>query len=325
MIKRKIMKAIIYRKYGGPEVLHQEEVKKPSPKDNEVLIRVKATAVNSGDIKLRKADPSAVRLFYGLIRPRKNILGSVFSGHVEEVGKDVRRFKVGDQVFGTTGVKMGTYAEYLCVAESSGIARKPQNISHTEAAVIPFGGNTALHFLRKAGIKDGQTVLVYGSSGAIGTAAVQIAKSFGAIVTAVCSTRNKKLVTLLGADKVIDYAKDELKDHNEQYDVVIDTVNKLPFKEANRLVSKAGKMILSAAGGSEMMRGLATNMTSNKQVIFGVAAVSPENMEVLASLVEQGKLRPVIDKTYATQSIQDAHRYVELGHKTGNVAVTMSN
>jgi len=220
------MKAAVYTQYGAPEVLQIEEVEKPVPKENEILLRIKSTAVNSGDWRLRKADPYAVRFFFGLRRPKIKILGSVFSGEVESIGSSVKNFKVGDLVFGHTDMSFGSYAEYNCLPATSSIALKPASISHNEAASIPFGGVTALHFIKKAEIKPGQKVLIVGASGAVGSAAVQLAKSFGANVTGVCSTSNIDLVKSIGADIVIDYTKEDFTQNGETYDVIFDTSNK---------------------------------------------------------------------------------------------------
>jgi len=220
------MKAVVYTQYGQPDVLQLKEVEKPVPGNNEILVRLKATAVNSGDVRLRKADPFAVRFVFGLLKPKIKILGSVFSGEVEEVGKDVKRFKAGDAVFGHTDMRFGAYAEYLSVRENGSIALKPAGITHTEAAVIPFGGVTALHFIKKADIKPGNKVLVIGASGAVGSAAVQLAKSFGAIVTGICSAANGALVTALGADKVIDYTKEDFTKMEHNYGEDDETGNK---------------------------------------------------------------------------------------------------
>jgi NADPH:quinone reductase-like Zn-dependent oxidoreductase len=250
------MRAAVYFQYGPPDVLRLKDVEKPTPKENEILLRVKATAVNSGDWRLRKADPFAVRFIFGLIRPKINILGSVFSGVVESVGEDVKLFKVGDIVFGHTDMSFGSYAEYKCLPENASIALKPANISHNEAAVIPFGGVTALHFIKKAMIKPGQKVLVIGASGAVGSAAVQLAKSFGAVVTGVCSSANIALVKSIGADKVIDYTKEDFNKNGETYDVIFDTVKAISVSRSIKSLNKNGRLILSAAGMTDMLQGL---------------------------------------------------------------------
>jgi len=318
------MKAIVYTQYGSPEVLQLKEVEKPLPKDNEILLSVKATAVNSGDLRLRKADPWAVRLFFGLMKPKTNILGSVFSGEVESVGKDVRLFKIGDEVFGHTDMRFGAYASYISLSENGTLALKPKSLTHTEAAVIPFGGTTAFHFIKKAAIQPGQKVLIYGASGAVGSAAIQLAKHFGAEVTGVCSTANMDLVKSLGADNVIDYTKEDFAGSGEVYDVIIDTVNKISFSSGVKSLTKNGLLILSAAGVSEMLQGFWTSMTSSKKVVTGVISHTAEDIDFLKKLVEAGKLKPVIDKTYPLEEMAKAHAYVELGHKKGNVAVTLA-
>ena len=317
------MKAIVYTKYGSPEVLTLKDIEKPTPKDNEILVKVKATAVNSGDWRLRKADPYAVRLFFGLIKPKINILGGVLSGEIEAVGKDVKRFKVGDQVFGSSALSsgFGAYAAYKCLSEDAVLALKPMNITHTEAAVIPFGAITALHFIKKAGIMPGQKVLIYGASGAVGSAAVQLAKHFGAHVTGVCSTVNMDLVKSLGADKVIDYTKEDFTKNEERYDVIFETVNKASFSHVLQSLTKKGILILSAAGMSEMIRGVWTSMTHSQKVLTGVNSESAEDMVFLKELIEAGKLKPVIDRTYSLEQMAEAHAYVEKGHKRGNVAI----
>jgi NADPH:quinone reductase-like Zn-dependent oxidoreductase len=317
------MKAIVYTHYGPPEVLQLKEVEKPLPKDNEILLKVKATAVNSGDWRLRKADPFAVRLFFGLMKPKINILGSVFSGEVERVGKDVKLFKIGDQVFGHTDMRLGAYAEYKCLPENGSLALKPDNLSHTGAAIIPFGGTTALYFIKKAAIKPGQKILIYGASGAVGSTAVQLAKYFGATVTGVCSTANIDLVKSLGADKVIDYTKEDFTQNDEMYDVIFDTVNKISFSSSLKSLNKNGLLILSAAGMSDMFQGFLTSMTSSKKVITGVISHTAEDIIFLKELIETYKLKPIIDKTYPLEQIAEAHAYVEKGHKKGNVAISL--
>lgn len=315
------MKAIVYTQYGLPEVLQLKETAKPTPKDNEILVRIKATAVNSGDLRLRKADPFAVRFFFGLRKPKINILGSVFSGEVEVVGKEVKRFKVGDQVFGHTDMRFGAYAEYKSLPESGTIALKPERLNHAEAAVIPFGGATALHFIKKVTIKPGQKVLVNGASGAVGSAAVQLAKHFGAQVTGVCSTANLDLVKSLGADQVIDYTNVDFTKNSEMYDVIFDTVNKVSFSGSIKCLNENGILILSAAGMSEMLIGIWTSMTSSKKVITGVVSHSAADIAFLKELIETNELKPVIDRTYPLERMGEAHAYVDKGHKKGNVAV----
>ena len=319
------MKAIVYTKYGSPDVLQLQEVAKPTPKDNEVLIKIFATTVTSGDCRVRKADPFAVRFFNGLTKPQKiTILGNELAGEIEEVGKNVKLFRKGDQVFGQAGMNLGANAEYLCLSEDAALAIKPANLTWEEAAVIPFGGNTALHFLKKGNIRSGQKVLIYGASGSLGTAAIQIAKHFGAEVTGVCSTTNIELVKSLGADNVIDYTNEDFTQSGQTYDIIFDTTGKSPFSgclkslKQNGIYLRAVHMALSS-----IVRGLWTSMTSSRKVIGGVATELKENLVFLKGLVEAGKLKPVIDRRYPFEQIAEAHRYVDNGHKKGNVAITV--
>ncbi|MGZ8524439.1 MAG: NAD(P)-dependent alcohol dehydrogenase [Chitinophagaceae bacterium] len=318
------MRAIIYTKYGPPGVLQLKEVEKPAPKDNEILIRVKATAVNSGDLRLRKADPFAVRFFFGLMKPRKNILGSTLSGEIEAIGKDVKLFKVGDFVFGSTGMSFGAYAEYKCLPADGSLAIKPINMTYEEAAAIPFGGITALHFIRKANIQSGQNVLINGASGSVGTAAVQLARYFGAKVTGVCSTANIEMVKSLGASEVIDYTKEDFTKNGKSYDVIFDTVDKISFSASLRSLNKNGILILGASGLRGMLQGLLTSMTNTRKIITGVVSEKTEDIIFLKELVEAGKMKAIIDKTYSLAQIAEAHEYVEKGHKKGNVAITLT-
>ncbi len=315
------MKAVVYKQYGSPEVLQLMDVEKPMPKNNEILLSIKATAVNSGDIRLRKADPFAVRFLSGLIKPKINILGSVFSGEVESIGKDVTFFKVGDYVFGHTDMRFGAYSEFKCFPENASLALKPANITHIEAATIPFGGTTALHFIKKADIKSGQKVLIVGASGAVGSTAVQLAKSYGAHVTGVCSTANLALVKSLGADEAIDYTKEDFTKNGETYDVIFDAVNTISISRSLKSLNKRGILILSAAGMSEMFQGLWISMTNSRKVWTGVISHKAEDIVFLKELIEAGKLKPIIDRTYPLVQIVDAHAYVEKGHKKGNVAI----
>jgi NADPH:quinone reductase-like Zn-dependent oxidoreductase len=317
------MKAAVYTHYGSPDVLQLKEVAKPAPKDSEILVRINATAVNSGDVRLRKADPLAVRLFFGLLKPKINRLGSVFSGEVESVGRLVKRFKAGDRVFGHSDMSLGTYAEYICVPEDGSLASKPTSITHNDAAAIPFGGVTALHFIRKAIIKPNQRILVVGASGAVGSAAVQLAKSYGAVVTAVCSTSNIDLVRSIGVDKVIDYTKEDFTENGEIYDVIFDTVNTITVSRSLKSLAENGVMILSAAGISEMLQGLWISMTSKRKVMTGVIGHNAADIILLRELIETGKFKAVIDRTYPLEQIVEAHAYAEKGHKKGNVTINI--
>ena len=317
------MKAAVYFQYGQPAVLQVKEVEKPVPGNNEILLRVMATAVNSGDVRLRKADPFAVRFIFGLIKPKINILGSVFSGEVESVGKDVTNFKTGDAVFGHTDMLFGAYAEYKSIPENGSLALKPAGVTHAEAAAIPFGGVTAWHFIKKANIKPGQKVLIVGASGAVGSAAVQLAKSLGAEVTAVCSTANIALAKSIGADKVIDYTQEDFTKNGEMYDVIFDTVKTIPVSRSLKSLNKNGVMILSAAGITEMLQGLWINKISNKRVLTGVISHTAAGIIFLKELLEAAKLKPVIDRSFPLDQIADAHAYVEKGHKKGNVIINI--
>lgn len=315
------MKAAVCTGYGAPEVLSLQQVPVPSVGADEIKVRVIATAVNSGDCRIRRADPFAVRLFFGLNKPRRGVLGGVFSGIVEEIGSQVHLFKVGDEVFGSTGMSFGAYAAYKVLPENATIALKPTLLTHAEAATIPFGATTALHFLRKANLKKGQQILVLGASGAVGTAAVQLAVYFGAEVTAVCSSSNIELVRSLGAKRVIDYKNDDYSKLGETYDVVFDTVNKDTF--ANRLgaVKRGGTLILGAAGVRDSLQALKAIVFRRQKILLGAIDESAPDLNFLKTLIEGSHLRPVIDRRYTLDQIVEAHRYVDAGHKKGNVSV----
>lgn len=317
------MKAAVYTQYGTPDVVQLKEVDKPMPKEHEVLVRIKATAVNSGDVRMRKADPFAVRFIFGFFTPRIPVLGAVFSGEVESVGKQVKAFKPGDQVFGHTDMRFGAHAEYICVAESGSVTLKPATLSHAEAATIPFGAVTALHFLKKAAIKPNQKVLIVGASGAVGSAAVQLARYYGARVTAVCSTGNRELVKSLGAERIIDYTKEDFTQQAETYDVIFDTVNSIAVPKALQVLNDKGTLILSAAGMKEMLQGAWYGAVKGRSILNGVIGHSATELQLLKELVDSGKYKPVVDRTYPLAQIAAAHAYVEQGHKKGNVAIAV--
>jgi NADPH:quinone reductase-like Zn-dependent oxidoreductase len=320
------MKAIIYTRYGSPEVLHLAEVDKPIVKSNQILIKNKATTVNSADVRIRKADPFLVRLAFGLFRPKKKVLGLVFSGIVEAVGQDVTEFKPGDEVFGLNDSTLGCNAEYLVVPAASSVALKPKNMSFEEAASLVFGGHTALHFLKKAEVGPGKKVLIYGASGAVGTSAVQLAKHFGAEVTAITSTGNLDLMRSLGADTVIDYAQtnlQELINSDQKFDVVYETVNKTEVNQIAQLVKPGGVIILGAVIIKGAIQGLQAARKYKIQMIAGVASVTAQDMDYLRQLAEMGNLKPVIDQTYPLTELVEAHRYVDQGHKKGNVVISI--
>jgi NADPH:quinone reductase-like Zn-dependent oxidoreductase len=324
------MKAIVYEKYGPPEVLQFKELEKPTPKDNEVLIKTYATTVTSGDWRVRSLNvPSGfgpiVRLAFGVTRPRQPILGTELAGVVEMIGKDVRRFKVGDPVFAFSDAAMGCHAEYKCMPESGAMAFKPANLTYEEAASLSFGGTTALDFFRRGNLQCGEKVLVNGASGGVGTAAVQLAKHFGADVTGVCSTANVELVRSLGARHVIDYTQEDFTQNGETYDVIVDTAGTAPFSRSNASLKETGRLLMVLGGLPDILRIPWVSMTSSKQVIAGPAAGSAEELRFLADLAENGQFRPVIDRRYPFEQIVEAHRYVDTGRKKGNVVVTFAD
>ena len=319
------MKAVICTKYGPPEVLQIRDVAKPVPKDNEILVKVKATTVTAADFRVRSFTVPPVfwlpgRFILGMTKPKKDILGVELSGEIESVGKNVTRFKKGDQVFAATLNGFGGYAEYKCLPEDGPIALKPANITLEEAAAIPIGARAALHHLKKGNIKNGQKVLIYGASGSVGTYAVQLAKYFGAEVTGVCSKANLDLVKSLGADKVIDYADGDFTKKLEMYDMIFLAVDKLPFAICNKALNKEGVYINITAPVKSLEM-----MLSKKKIIVGDnSPETAEDLNFLKGLVEAGTLKVVIDRSYTLDEIVEAHRYVDKGHKKGNVVVRVS-
>lgn len=322
------MKAIVYERYGPPEVLQLKEVEKPTPKDNEVLIKTHATTVTSGDWRVRSLNVPVgfgliMRLVFGVRKPKQPILGTELAGVVESVGKDVKTFKVGDQVFAFSDAGMGCHAEYKCIPEDGAVALKPPSLTFDEAAALSFGGTTALDFLRRGKLQRGERVLVNGASGGVGTAAVQLARHFGADVTGVCSTANMELVRSLGASHVIDYTKDDFTQNGETYDVIVDTVGTAPFSRCKASLKEGGRLLMVLAGLPDMLRIPWVSMTSSRKVIAGPATGRAEDLRFLAELAEAGEFKPVIDRRYPFAQIAEAHRYVDTGRKKGNVIVTL--
>jgi NADPH:quinone reductase-like Zn-dependent oxidoreductase len=317
------MKAIVHTKFGPPEVLHLQEVEKPIPKANEVLIKIHATTVVKEDPDMR-ASPG----FNGFLKPRNPILGQELAGEIEAIGRDVTRFKPGDQIFGFD--MFGAYAEYKCISENGALAIKPVNLSYEEAASVPNGALTALPFLRDKGkIQSGQTVLIYGASGSVGAAAVQLAKYYGANVTGVCSTANLEWVKALGADEVIDYTQEDFTENGKTYDIIFDTVGKLSFSECKGSLTDEGVYLSTVPTPVIMLQAL-WPAKSGKKVKFAAAGLRPASEKIkdlvfLTELIEAGKIKPVIDKCYPLEQMAEAHRYVETGHKKGNVVITVEH
>jgi len=330
------MKAILYTEYGAPEVLQLKDVEKPTPKDNEILIRIHATPVNFGDITARNFGSISAReftmpflfwiparMYFGVRKPRVRILGNEFAGEIEAVGKNVRRFRNGDQVFGYRGQSMGAYAEYLSLPEDGLVGPRPANMNYEEAATVPYGALTALGLLRKVNIQRGQKVLINGASGGIGSAAVQLAKYYGAEVTGVCGTPRLGYVRALGADRVIDYTKEDFTQSGETYDLIFDILGKSSFSRCKSSLNENGRYLLASFKMKQLFQMLWTSMIGDKKVICAMTSEKAEDLTFIKELVEAGKIISVIDRSYPLEQTAEAHRYVESGHKKGNVVMTM--
>lgn len=324
------MKAIICTKYGTPDVLQLAEVEKPNPKNKEVLIKIHAATVTAGDCEIRRFDmPTWIwlpaRIGFGLRGPRRKILGQELAGEIESVGNDVKKFRKGDQIFAFTGFGLSAYAEYTCLPEDGLLSIKPANMSYEEAATVPMGGITALHYLRRANIQNGDKVLINGASGSIGTLAVQLANYFGAEVTGVCSTSNLDMVSFIGANQVIDYTIEDFTKSEGTYDVIFDVTGKIPYSKGLKTLNKNGRYLLANPGLSEMFRGRLNFLRSGKKVLTGVASEKTEDLMFIKELIETGKIKAIIDRCCPLEQTAEAHRYVEKGHKKGNVVITVEH
>ncbi|MBZ0281129.1 MAG: NAD(P)-dependent alcohol dehydrogenase [Anaerolineae bacterium] len=328
------MKAVVWTKYGSPDGLLLKEVEKPTPKDNQVLIKVHAATVTAGDCELRSLKLPVwfslpLRLYWGVRKPKRTIiLGQELSGEIEAVGKDVTQFRKGDQVFGTTGLGFGAYAEYKCLtvaADEGALAIKPDNMTHEEAAAVPVAGFEAWHFLGQANIQPGQKVLIMGAGGSIGTFAVQLARHFGAEVTGVDRAEKLNMLRSIGAAHVIDYTKEDFTQNGETYDVIFDVVGKSSFPRTIKSLKQNGYYLLANAPLSLLIRGRWIARNSSKKVIMGTSTQKPEDLMLLKELIEAGKIKAVIDRRYPLEQVAEAHRYVDTGHKQGNVVITVSN
>ncbi len=332
------MRTIQYNEYGPPEVLHLHEMEKPVPGVTEILIRVRAASVNYGDLVARNFKNTSssefnmprllwipARLGFGWNKPKKPILGSEFAGEVEAVGSAVTRFKAGDKVFGYRGQKMGTYSEYLCVPEKKTVEKMPTNMSYAEAAVLPYGALTALQLLRKVEIKPGQKVLINGASGSIGSAAVQLAKEYGAHVTGVCGTPRLEFIKALGADPVIDYTQIDFTQNGEQYDLIFDILGKSTFAKCRSSLTPNGRYLRASFKTRELWQMFRTSLGSPQKVICAISSENPADLTVVKNLAEAGKLKSIIDRQFPMDQAAEAHKYVEDGHKKGNVVITIDD
>lgn len=325
------MKAMVLTKYGSPDGLQLTEIEKPTPKDNEILIRVRATTVTAGDAEIRTLNfpiwlMLPIRIYMGFIQPRNFTLGQELAGDVEAVGKNVTRFKEGDPVFGTTGFRFGAHAEYICLPEAGVLAIKPSNMTYEEATAVPVAGIEALHFMRKAKIQSGEKVLIVGAGGSIGTIGVQLARHFGAEVIGVDSTGKLDMLRSIGADHAIDYTREDFTQSDQTYDVIFDVMGKSSFSGSIQSLKPNGRYLLGGnSGPSQLFRGRWVSMTGSKKVIVGAASQKTEDLVFLKELIEGGKIKSVIDRRYPLEQTAEAHRYVETGQKKGNVIITVAH
>jgi len=323
------MKAIVYTKYGSPDVLQVKEVEKPTPEDDEVLIKVHAAEVTKADCEMRSFNFQVkwfwlpLRVALGLIKPKKQVLGGYFAGEVESVGKDVSKFKKRDQVFGTTKLRLGAYGEYVCLPASYTLAPKPYNVSFEEAAAVPLGGLNALHFLRKANIQNGEKVLVNGAGGSIGTFGVQIAKAMGAEVTAVDSTIKEEMLRRIGADHFIDYTKEDFIKCGQTYDVIFSMVAKSSYSECVKALKPKGRYLMANPRISDMLRSVLTSKFTDKTAIFVFAGEKEEELLALKEMIEEGKIKSIVDKIYSFEQAAEAHRRVETEKRLGTVVISV--
>ena len=324
------MKAVVYETYGGPDVLRYTEIPTPVPEDDEVLIRIHATTVSAADWRVRSLDVPAgfgllARLALGITRPRQPILGTELSGVVRAIGKNVTKFSPGDAVFAFPGAGMGCHAEYRCMKEDAALAFRPGSLDHAGAAALSFGGTTALYYLRKAKLAAGEQVLVNGASGSVGTAAVQLAKHFGAEVTAVCSAGNAELVRSLGAAHVIDYTTEDFTRNGRTYDVIMDTAGTASFRRSSASLREGGRLLIVLGGMRELLSAPWIALTNRRRAIGGTARAHASDLRFLAGLAERGEFTPVIDRRYRFEEIVEAHRYVDTGRKKGNVVIELEH
>ncbi len=326
------MKAVVCTAYGPPDVLRLRDVVKPTPRDNEVLIRIRATTVSAADCELRRFDFAPwiwlpMRLAFGILRPRQPVLGQELAGDVESVGKNVTSLRSGDRVFAATGIGLGAYAEYICLRENpqtGAIATMPANLSYAETAAVPYGGGEALGFLRKADVRSGQRVLVNGAGGSFGTFAVQLAKIFGAHVTAVDAAPKLEMLRAIGADRVIDYAQADFTESPETYDVIFDVVRNTPSGRMARSLNENGCLLMANPGFSQIVRAKWATRRSTKRVSFAGSSGTSEDLAYLRGLIEEGRLQPVVDRSFPLEQIVEAHRFADSGQKLGNIVVTVA-